>query len=144
MTTTILHVGFTGTGNDHWRISKVMDWLRLAAIKYPDKSLFMDLTEGEDFLIDTGTYDMVVLHFISREEKCHQRRRGRIPKELTVSEHASWYNWCRRLIATEAGYLFLFGGFGEVSWSYVAGLGGYKCVYNNVEDELAVFIKGGR
>jgi hypothetical protein len=123
----ICHVGYTKSTDDFDRVVKVSDWLTYNNIVYPDKSAFIDLTRGKDFLTMKDTYDIVVLHFICRWEKRHvDRIGGEMPPELSISEHASWSNWRKRLVSTNAEAIHLFGGQGEVGGSYIATLDGYR------------------
>lgn len=137
---TILHVGHTRTTDDMERICKVFDWLHQKGIDSKDiEPKFIDLNKGQDFLARTDRWTMVVLHFICREEKCHQERRGKQSPTLTISPLANWVNWRKRLVSTNADYIFLFGGRGEVGYSYICSLDGYRP--EQVEEEFWVFCK---
>jgi hypothetical protein len=137
---TILHVGYTATNGDLQRTCQVLRWLSTRELLLDDiEPVFIDLNEGQDFLAMTETYDIVVLHFICREEKRHRIERNETRPELTISPHASWSNWRKRLVSTQAQYIFLFGGMGEVGYSFICNLDGYRA--EQVEDEFWVFIK---
>jgi hypothetical protein len=128
LNSTICHVGYTMSGDDMERVVQVSDWCMENGINYPDSSVFLDLNKGKDFLAMDATYDMVILHFICRFDKFQSERawKGLILPTLKVSPLASWSNWRKRLVGTNADHIFLFGGMGEVSGPFVATLDGYK------------------
>jgi hypothetical protein len=130
LNSTICHVGYTQSFDDMSRVVQVSEWCLENDVIYPTEPVFLDLNYGDsqDFLKMDTTHDMVILHYICRFEKFQAERvcQGVMRPTMRVSAKASWANWRRRLMGTNAHHMFLFGGMGEVSGPYIAQMDGYS------------------
>lgn len=150
---TIAHVGWDGSDQDQCRVLDVEEWLianRDISLKNDSEHDYINLINGRDFLAETKTYDIVILHFIFRG---HRKQAGQLRSfwwdhfaDFNVSELQSWENWRKRLASSSAMFIFPFGTTTEISGSYLVDVPGYKRIVTNtqweiVEGNLSVFEK---
>lgn len=105
------------------RCCEVMEWLSKSGEEMPKISDFVEIRKGRDFLKEYKTYDVIVLHFLFRGGFCVPTMKR---SQLATSELASWGEWRRRLVASQAKFIFCYGGGSEVSGTYIVDLNGYK------------------
>lgn len=126
----VAHVGYTKTFDDLERLTMCFDYL--GEIGREDlqwnKPILFDLSKGKDFLTDTNKFNWVVLHFLFRggyyvNQDIQVKQSG-----LRISPLSSWSSWRKRLTATEAKFIFVFGGDAEISGSFLVDIPNYQKV----------------
>ena len=124
---TIAHVGWTKSPEDLERLTLCFQYLD--SIDREDlqwcKPKFFDLGKGKDFMMDTGTYKAVVLHFVFRGGFYVNQDIQIKQSPMRISPLASWGAWRKRLAATEADYIITFGGISEVNATFLVDIPNY-------------------
>lgn len=116
--------------NDRWHLESAFRWLD----RYTDDSVmlyssdriddFVDLNDGRDFLEESQIYDIVILHMVySPYNQTFARNAPGSP--YRISRLHTPNNWKRRLMATNAKYIFTFGDGEEVHGRYLGELREY-------------------
>lgn len=120
--TTCCHVGSDDSADDMMRTLEAAEWLLGRGVEPPRRHDKVNLNRGRDFLAESKTYEVVVLHFLFRGGFY-------VPPttdgQLATSPLASWAAWRRRLVSTGAKYVFAYGGASEVGGTYLCDLPGY-------------------
>lgn len=65
----------------------------------------INLVDGRDFLEDTDTYDIVIVHSVLSPQVNRAHMPTHIKPELMTSPHHDIQNWKNRLVSTEAKYI---------------------------------------
>jgi hypothetical protein len=122
----IAHVGTLHTETDRTIDILVLDYLVRNHPNYlTDDAVHDDinLQWGRDFLLEDKTYDIVTIQFLYSE--CNEIPSNNQNPYLRGSPIHSPENWRKRLIATNADFIFAFGDFTEVNSLYFGTLEGY-------------------
>jgi len=135
----IAHVGSTESNeDDRFHTDMMTDWFIKNNPEILDQRFendYIDLNEGRDFLKENKKYDIVILHYIYAPSHFSGRTQGYFG---TSSEHTP-QNWARRLVGTDAKYIFTVGGITEVSGMYLGNLPGY--IREDPRDMFTVYRK---
>jgi hypothetical protein len=133
----IAQVGYTKTPGDVVRITQAITWCDSHGYNFGEYQWdYIDLRKGRDFLAETNEYEIVILHFLFRGGFLQKPGRNK-KAELSFSPLTSWVIWRKRLVATKAKLIFVFGGPTEIGGSYLVNLDGYKS--HKVAEEFWVF-----
>lgn len=140
--TKIAHVGDIGADGDismrvvltKWLIENRRDLIKARKVKHS----FHDLTQGKDFLLDKGRYDIVALHYLFGPPPNYSLLPG---NEFLVSPHQNKENWRKRLLETGAEVIVTFGSFTEVSYFYLGDLPGYDVKTYKLPGVWSVYTK---
>ena len=133
------YVGYVNSEHDITMKLRTLEYLLSKKIITNDTTIDedqIDLNKGRDFLLENKCYDIVVVCYIYRYkvnnliEEYH--------KEFTQSPRHTWVRWCKRLKATKANYIFLFGHATEITASFIGDLEGY--IYNSTQQGLDIYI----
>jgi hypothetical protein len=140
-TITIGNIGSFGSLNDQNRLYMVDDWLFRNDPEYVDGASYshdnVDLNHGRDFLRESKSYNVIVLHDIYNPVDDVDRQKGGI---FSVSPHHGPGQWVQKLAASGADYIFVFGSWGEIGgwwlgeipgYDTIRGRNEYKTVYRN-------------
>lgn len=138
----IAHVGaIENDFNDEWHIDVVFSWLykrNEQELLYLENSVndYIELNEGRDFLHENYKYDIVILHHIY-----NPIIRGSVrPGFFNLSASHNRDNWVKRLMETEAKYIFTFGDLTEVSGQFLGKINGYDGP-NDIRGYAHVYIR---
>lgn len=131
------HVGYTDSAEDAARYRWAEDFLTelenstddndgVDLVRQMDE---INLYQNRDFLKESHTYDVIILHWIFNPRNMELTSVS-VATDLStrVSEKHSPQNWRKRLIATEAEYIFVFGSTTEVSHWFLGNIPGYDLI----------------
>lgn len=120
----VANVGGFNSLNDKNRMYMVSDWLFSNDPEYSNDIVFkednIDLNVNRDFLKEANVYDLVILHDIYNQFEF--RGQG----IFSMSDGHNVANWLKRLVSTNADYIFVFGSWGEVGGWWLGNIPGYK------------------
>ena len=131
----VASVGSTDGYQDSMRIKMFSGWLESKDPEYFKGATFfydnIDLNRGRDFLKESKTYDIVILHHIFNP----QDRTGLETGKFSRSPEHKVNNWIRRLQSTGADYIFVYGSVGEVAPWWLGNITGYNLIqdYNGYQ-----------
>ena len=121
-------VGSLDNENDALRLDMINDWLWNNDKEYVDGATWtndhINLTDGRDFLKENKQYDLVVVQHVYNPDFPNDNRQG----QFQVSDIHNADNWIRRLVSTNADYIFVFGDWSEVGGWMLGNLSGYRTI----------------
>jgi hypothetical protein len=136
------HVGYTKSNGDHERTVDAEDRLALELTPDADEddecfdlyknADYLNLDKGRDFLNEDTTYDIVILHYIFARKDINDGLPPHLIHPLTkMSATSSQQNWHKRLISTQAQFIFAYGGGNEVTKYFLGNIPGYELCDTN-------------
>jgi hypothetical protein len=129
----VANVGGFGSINDRIRLDMASDWLSYNDPDYSENIKFshdnIDLNSGRDFLKESKSYNIVILHDIFNPVGENDLSRG----IFSVSPDHNADSWVKRLASTGADYIFVFGSWTEVGGWWLGDIPGYDKTYGTSE-----------